>query len=123
MKQFWKITICLAIVLMFANFAHAQKVNLVGTTWTIFERIEKNESWTKYRTVTFLNGGKLKIDNNACGGNWNLKGSKVSFELDCPDRAEMAATIKGNTANGGGIRGMGMRGEVWVRMVKNKEKK
>ncbi len=110
-------------VLVPASFAQAQKVNLVGTTWTVFERIEKNESWTKYRTVTFLKGGKLKIDDNACGGTWTLKGNKVSFELDCADRAEMEATIKGNTANGGGIRGMGKRGEVWIRMVKNKEKK
>ena len=118
MKQFWKITVCLAVVLTFAGFLHAQKVNLAGTTWTIFTRLEKNESWAKYGTVTFFKGGKLKIDDNACSGNWNLKGNKVSFELDCADRAEMEATIKGKSATGAGIIGMGQRGEVWVRMTK-----
>jgi hypothetical protein len=118
MKQIWKITVCSVAVLIFANFAQAQKVNLVGTTWTVFTRIEKNERWTKYGTVTFLKGGKLKVDDNACGGNWTLKGNKVSFQLDCSDRAEMEAAIKGNSATGGGLIGMGRRGEVWVRMVK-----
>lgn len=119
MKQFWKITICLAAVFIFAGFAQAQKVNLAGTTWTVFTRIEKNENWNQYVTVTFLKGGKLKIDDKACsGGNWNLTGNKVSFQFDCGVSGDMDATIKGNAANGAGLIGIGQRGEVWVRMSK-----
>jgi hypothetical protein len=118
MKKILTTIFCMMFVFMLVSFAQAQKVNLVGTTWTVFTRIEKNESWIKYGTVIFLKGGKLKFDDNACGGSWTLKGNKVSFELDCADRSEMGATIIGNTANGGGVIGMGQRGEVWVRMVK-----
>lgn len=94
----------------------ATSVNLTNTTWQISFRESANESWIEGEKLTFLLGGKLKVDGETYPKtSWRLKGTKLSFSYS-NDNAGMfgsgEVTIKGNRANGGGQ--LGMKGTPYI---------
>jgi len=96
-------------------------VNLTNTTWQISFKESANESWIEGEKLTFLSGGKLKVDGETYPKTfWRLRGTKLSFSYS-NDNAGMfgsgEVTVKGNRANGGGQ--LGMRGTPYIIRLTN----
>ena len=94
----------------------AADVNLTNTTWQLSFKESANDSWEKGEQLTFLSGGKLKVDGKSVPrSSWKLTGKKLIFSFSDDDAGlscEGEVTINGNSANGGGQ--MGMRGTPFI---------
>lgn len=107
---------------LFTYTAHSQTSkkatgnNLTNTTWEIKFKESANESWIDGEKLTFLSGGKLKVDGETYPRtSWHLKKTKLTFSYS-NDNAGMfgngEVTVKGNRADGGGQ--LGMRGTPYI---------
>jgi hypothetical protein len=101
-KEMKKLLLCLAFVILFVNFAQAQKTNLVNTTWKVYYKESGDKNWTSGGKLTFLRNGKIKDDDCYHPSHWKLVGSKLSYGNGCGDQMMFSVTIKGNQANGRG---------------------
>ena len=99
-----RILLCLALVIVFVNMAHAQKVDVVNTTWKVYFYYKEsgNKTWESGGTLTFLPNGKIEGDNCDVPSRWKLVGNKLSYENGCGDQMMFTVTIQGNQASGTG---------------------
>lgn len=100
---------------------NTRNTNLTNTTWQTKFKESANKSWIDGEKLTFLAGGKLKIDGKTYPRtSWRLRGTKLIFSYS-NDNAGMFGSgkvmVKENRADGGGQ--LGMKGTLYIiRLVK-----
>lgn len=107
-------------ILLFVSFSHAQKVNLVGTTWVLTYTTGRANSkdYQEYSRVSFQSGGRCRFDTGEIG-TWTMKGSKLYVKTSSDDGVHyIDARISGNTASGTSVLGMNSQVPYWVRLRK-----
>ena len=116
-----KLCLSFLALLLFTSTALSQTkkaatINLTNITWQLYFKESANDSWEEGEKLTFLSGGKLKVNGESYPKtSWVLTGKKLIFSYS-DDNAGMFGSgevpINGNRANGGGQ--MGMRGTPFI---------
>lgn len=100
--------------------SQAGSENIINTTWQLYFKESARDSWNEEVKLTFLSGGKLKVDGQVYPRTeWRLRGKKLifSYSNDAGMLGEGEVTMQGNHSDGGGQ--LGMRGTPFIiRLVK-----